>query len=61
MPGDDAIKLADACAQAGLVTHDQLQHTKEARRAAEQPLSVTLNEAGGIWRGGSDDDCHAGS
>jgi len=28
------------------MTHDQSQHTKAHRRAAELPHSVTLNEAG---------------
>ena len=46
MFGDDAIKLADACAQEGLVMHDQSQHTTARRRNAELPHSVTLNEAG---------------
>ena len=46
LPYDEAVALADDCARAGLVTHDQSQHTKAGRRAAELPHSVTLNEAG---------------
>jgi hypothetical protein len=46
LPYDEAVALADDCAKAGLVTHDQSQHTKADRRAAELPHSVTLNEAG---------------
>ena len=46
IPYDETVALADDCAQAGLVTHDQFQHTKADRRAAELPHSVTLNEAG---------------
>jgi hypothetical protein len=42
----DAVALADECAAAGLVTHDQSQRTKAERRAAEMPHSVTLKEAG---------------
>lgn len=46
MPYDEAMVLADDCEKAGLVTHDQSQHTKAGRRAVELPHSVTLNEAG---------------
>lgn len=48
LPYDDVAALADDCARAGLVTHDQSQHTKAGRRAAERPHSVTLNEAGRV-------------
>jgi hypothetical protein len=41
-----ALRVANDCAQAGLVMHDQSQHTKADRRAAVQPHSVTLNQAG---------------
>ncbi len=43
---DDAAELAIECAEAGLVSHDQSQHTHEERRAAVKPHSVTLNESG---------------
>ncbi|WP_428673799.1 hypothetical protein [Reyranella sp.] len=46
MDGQDAVALADDLTKAGYVTHDQSQHTKEARRTLEQPHSVTLREAG---------------
>jgi hypothetical protein len=46
LPYDEAVELADHCAMVGLVAHDQSQHTKAGRRAAELPHSVTLQEAG---------------
>jgi hypothetical protein len=47
MPGEDAIELADECSRAGLVMHDQTQHTKVDRKASVRPHSVTL--AGPGW------------
>ena len=35
IPYDEAVALAGDCAQSGLATHDQSQHTKARRRAAE--------------------------
>jgi len=46
IPYDEAVALADECARAGLVTHDQSQHTKTDRKATALPHSVTLKEAG---------------
>lgn len=46
LPYDEVVALADDCEKAGYVTHDQSQHTKAVRRAAELPHSVTLQEAG---------------
>lgn len=46
LPYDEAVALAADCAKAGLVKHDQSQHTGSARRAAELPHSVTLEQAG---------------
>jgi hypothetical protein len=46
LPYDEAVALADDCAKAGLVSHDQSQHTKADRRSAQLPHSVTLQQAG---------------
>lgn len=46
IPHDEAILLADDCAAAGLVVHDQSMHTKAGRRSAELPHSVSLKGEG---------------
>ena len=38
--------LADECAKAGYVQHDQSQHVKAGRRLTELPHSVTLMPGG---------------
>lgn len=48
IPSDRAILLADDCARKGYLLHDQSQHTKAGRRAAELPHSVSLKGDG--WR-----------
>jgi hypothetical protein len=42
LPYDQAVLLADDCARAGYVVHDQSAHTHAGRRAAELPHSVCL-------------------
>lgn len=39
---DEATVLADDCAQAGLVSHDQSQHTAADRRMTTLPHSVSM-------------------
>ncbi len=46
MDAEHATVLADQCAEAGLVQHDQSQHTKAGRRSAVLPHSVTLSAGG---------------
>jgi|SRR6186713_2042351 hypothetical protein len=46
MEADRATALADECAKAGYVQHDQSQHVKAGRRLTELPHSVTLMPGG---------------
>ena len=46
MPYEQAVALADDCAIAGLVQHDQSQTVKRAQLATELPHSVCLVAAG---------------